>query len=195
MSDVQQAKRELRSCILAARKAIPSHIAEADCERILRRILDLLSSWGGGLRVVAYLSIGSEVRTAPLCRALLARGHELALPRIDSKGGMSAVAIASLEAVSAGPMGVMEPIGDAALSAPPEVIIVPGVAFSSDGERLGRGKGYYDRFLQQWPAALRVAPAFECQLVERIPTEPHDEPVDRIVTPRRLIHAPDRPDR
>ena len=195
MSDVQQEKRALRHRIVAARKAIPGDVAEADSERILHRILDLLPTSRAGLRVVAYLSIGSEVRTEPLCRALLARGYELALPRIDPEGGMCAVAIASLEALTAGPMGVLEPVEGVALSAPPQVIIVPGVAFSSDGERLGRGKGYYDRFLEQWPAALRVAPAFECQLVKQIPTEPHDQPVDRIVTPDRVIHVPVRPHR
>ena len=64
-----------------------------------------------------------------------------------------------------------------------DLIVVPGVAFDRRGGRLGQGKGFYDRLLTQVrPDTLLVAPAFECQIFDSVPTLPHDRPVDRVVT-------------
>jgi len=62
------------------------------------------------------------------------------------------------------------------------LIIVPGVAFGKEGERLGRGEGYYDRLLPKYPDAIRLAPAFEFQLVEKLPQESWDQKMDWILT-------------
>lgn len=81
-----------------------------------------------------------------------------------------------------GSYDIMEPEGNDTVS--PEIldlIIVPGVAFDRKGNRLGRGKGFYDRFLAQTHATT-VAVCFDCQLVDKIPTEPHDLPAQFIVT-------------
>lgn len=68
-----------------------------------------------------------------------------------------------------------------------DAVAVPGLAFTSTGARLGQGGGFYDRFLADHPRALRVALAFDCQLVQSIPTDPHDQTVDAIVTPTRTL--------
>ena len=81
-----------------------------------------------------------------------------------------------------GSYDIMEPEGDVTVS--PEIldlIIVPGVAFDRQGNRLGRGKGFYDRFLTQ-THAVTIAVCFNCQLVDKIPTEPHDQPAQFLVT-------------
>ena len=70
-----------------------------------------------------------------------------------------------------------------------DLILVPGVGFDCSGHRLGHGKGYYDKVLKEATHAVHVGLAFECQLVERIPVEPHDVPVDIIVTEKRVIHC------
>ena len=64
-----------------------------------------------------------------------------------------------------------------------DVILVPGVAFDGEGHRLGRGKGFYDRFLPLVPKAYKVGVGYNCQLLDAIPVEPHDVPLDRIVVP------------
>ena len=81
-----------------------------------------------------------------------------------------------------GSYNILEPEGNDAVA--PDIldlIIVPGVAFDRDGNRLGRGKGFYDRFLAQ-TYAKTIAVCFDCQLVEHIPTEPHDLPAQFVVT-------------
>lgn len=81
-----------------------------------------------------------------------------------------------------GSYDIMEPDGNMTVdSATIDLIILPGVAFDRKGNRLGRGKGFYDRFLSQTNATT-IAVCFECQLVDSIPTEPHDLPAQFIVT-------------
>jgi 5-formyltetrahydrofolate cyclo-ligase len=68
-----------------------------------------------------------------------------------------------------------------------DCVVVPGVAFSPEGWRLGRGGGYYDATLAALPRALRVGVAFEVQLVPTVPREPHDVALDAVVTESRLL--------
>lgn len=72
----------------------------------------------------------------------------------------------------------------------PEVLIVPGRAFSPKGDRLGRGKGYYDKYLHHF-GGLKIGVCLEAQLVEDVPVDSHDQPVDYIVTEKRVICAKD----
>ena len=81
-----------------------------------------------------------------------------------------------------GSFNILEPTGDDVVN--PRVldlIIVPGVAFDRNGNRCGRGKGYYDRFLSQTKATT-IAVCFDCQLVDSLPVEPHDIPAQYVVT-------------
>jgi len=70
-----------------------------------------------------------------------------------------------------------------------DLIIVPGIAFDYAGHRIGHGMGYYDRLLSENIKAIKIALAFEQQLVEEIPTEHHDVSVDMIITEKRIIHT------
>ncbi len=63
-----------------------------------------------------------------------------------------------------------------------DLIIVPGVAFDSHGNRMGRGRGFYDRLLKSTPNAVKVGVAFDFQLLDRIPVEPHDVPMDCVLS-------------
>jgi 5-formyltetrahydrofolate cyclo-ligase len=79
-----------------------------------------------------------------------------------------------------GKFDIPEPVG---AERTPDVIVVPGVAFDRRGHRLGYGRGYYDRALAACPSARRIGLCHSLQLVDALPEEPHDEPVDYIVTP------------
>ena len=70
----------------------------------------------------------------------------------------------------------------------PEVILVPGLAFSEKGERLGRGKGFYDKYLSQY-RGIKIGICFSEQLVQNLPTEKHDETLDYIVTDEKIINC------
>jgi 5-formyltetrahydrofolate cyclo-ligase len=102
----------------------------------------------------------------------------LAFPRISENGMLLFYSGSTFEA---GALGVSEPVGGRA-APPPDLVVVPGLAFDVTGARLGRGKGYYDRWLKANPAVRTLGICFKCQLLERIPAEPHDVWVNAILT-------------
>lgn len=76
--------------------------------------------------------------------------------------------------------------GSNALEVLPGLILIPGLAFSEQGDRLGRGKGFYDKYLSRY-TGVKIGVCFEVQLVDSIPTEFHDVPLDYIVTEKKII--------
>ncbi len=114
-------------------------------------------------------------------------GTDFALPRVDGERLVFHRVTARGEmALSSGPFGTREPADDVATrmnDADAATVLVPGLAFDHTGGRLGRGAGFYDRFLAN-PAlrARKVGVGFACQVVERVPMEAHDAPLDAIVT-------------
>ena len=88
-------------------------------------------------------------------------------------------------------LGVLEPSPEVRIAMTPEsfdLVIIPGVAFDRHGGRLGYGKGYYDRFLEQ-TCAFRLAIAFDFQVIEKVPTEKHDVPMNGILTEAGIIEV------
>ena len=138
--------------------------------------------------VLAYLSFGTEFPTLPFVNALLARGCDLALPKVDREKRRLAIYLvkAPESDTTAGVWGIREPdplrCAVADLRAI-DAVLVPGVAFSRTCERLGYGGGYYDRLLGDWPERPPlVAAAFELQVCDELPVGPNDCPVDLLVT-------------
>jgi len=85
-----------------------------------------------------------------------------------------------------GYFGILEPREGCRRACCPEaVMIVPGAAFSRDGKRLGRGGGFYDRFLEREPKHKKIAAAYEYQMMETLPSEVYDVPVDMVVTEKQ----------
>lgn len=147
-------------------------------------------------KLMVYMDFGDEVQTASFLWNLLEEGREnsFVVPFCQD-AELEAWRIFSPEELEPGIFGIPEPT--VALRAEPErfvspesldFVLVPGLAFDENGRRLGRGKGYYDRFLARLdPTALTVALAFECQMFDRIPVDEHDRPVSAIVTENRTI--------
>jgi 5-formyltetrahydrofolate cyclo-ligase len=142
--------------------------------------------------VMLTLPFGSEWDTRPLLREALARAKMVALPRVNRvTRTLDICAISRLEHDAApGYRGITEPGAHCALvdAAAIDWVLVPGVAFDRDGRRVGYGGGYYDRFLPRLRRdVLRIAGAFDLQLVDRVPSGTHDVTVDAIVTETRSI--------
>ncbi len=132
--------------------------------------------------VMLYWPQGAEVDVRPIFLRALKLGKLAALPRITGPGTMEARASDPGELVP-GFMGIPEP-PESAQSVPPEkpdLIIVPGAAFTRDGRRLGRGGGYYDRFLPL-TRGLKLALVRPEALFDDLPTEVHDVRVDEVIT-------------
>ena len=130
-----------------------------------------------------------EAPAASYARFFSERGHQLALPRFASRN--AAMEFARFtdpfdeSDLELGPFGMLQPLADAPVS-DPDVLIVPLVGFTAEGERLGQGGGHYDRWLATRPDVTAIGLAWDCQLVETLPTEPHDRRLDALVTPTRM---------
>ncbi len=143
--------------------------------------------------IMCYVSFGSEVFTHEIINTWLSQGKQVCVPRVlKTKGkSMEAVKISSLEELVPGTYGVLEPTsGQKNIVSPDsiDVVIVPGCAFDINRNRMGYGAGYYDRFLELISDnCLKVGVAFDFQIMDEIPCEEHDIPMDVIITEQRII--------
>jgi 5-formyltetrahydrofolate cyclo-ligase len=141
-----------------------------------------------GPMVAGYVAIRDELDPAALMTRLEAAGARLALPRLEPDGAMT-FRLADAERLEAGRFGLLQPTAEAAIVRP-GLVLAPLLAVDSRGVRLGYGKGHYDRAI----AALRAAGpvfylglAFSRQLVDVVPAERHDIPLDWVETPERSL--------
>jgi 5-formyltetrahydrofolate cyclo-ligase len=175
-------KRALREEARAIRRAIPAAERDERDARIREQALALPEL--ARARVVGcYVSVGSEVGTTLLLRALLAKGIVVAVP-VTEGDHLRFVRLDHPWALAPGAHGIPEP-REPRTDVPGEdleVVLVPGLRFGRDGSRLGNGRGHFDRFLAEHPKAKRVALAFREQVVDSVATEAHDQPMDVIVT-------------
>lgn len=175
-------KSELRA-IIKKREAALSELEIKASDRELASAFIALPEFIKAKTVMLYCGVGREPDTGPMIASALRAGKTVALPKITGPGVMEARRIYSLDQLVPGAFGIPEPSGECEVVAPGEfdLILVPGAAFSPNGCRLGRGGGYYDRYLPQ-TRGVKVALARKCQLTDDIPTDIHDINVDLIIT-------------
>jgi 5-formyltetrahydrofolate cyclo-ligase len=144
--------------------------------------------------VMLYMALPDEIDLAPAADACFRSGKSLCVPRVDWKhGDMDPVEVTSFDeqAMRFDERGLRVP-REGAVIAPERVdlVAVPGLAFDPGGNRLGRGGGFYDRFLRRLRAsATRVGIAFDGQVVDSVPVSERDLGVDIVVTDRRIAYA------
>jgi 5-formyltetrahydrofolate cyclo-ligase len=183
---IKQAKAGLRQQILARRDAANIATRNRNSQAITVK-LRALSAYHAAKVVAAYVSFGSELDTTGFLASILADGKHLLLPRINrAQRVLELRQVIDLRAdLVAGVWGIREPAERCPIASPAmvEFMLVPGVAFTVNGARLGYGGGFYDRLLASFDRRItRVAAAFELQMVDQLPEEPHDRRVDRVVT-------------
>ena len=140
--------------------------------------------------IMAYVSMAEEVQLQKIFVDAFNRKKILATPLIIGKGEMLAVEVPNFDALEVGDFGILTVRKDLRKFIDPEKIncvIVPGAAFDLNCNRLGLGGGYYDKFLPRAVNAKKIALAYDFQIVDTIPTEPHDFKVDIIITEKRII--------
>ncbi|WP_394728372.1 5-formyltetrahydrofolate cyclo-ligase [Altererythrobacter sp. GH1-8] len=175
--------RKLRSEHAAAQ---PSAIRALLFNRPPAPLLDIIAP---DAVIGIYDANASEAPTMGYARFFQEAGHTLALPRFaDEKAPMRfAVFMDPFEKsdLKQGAFGIMQPAQDAA-EIEPTVLFVPLVGFTASGARLGQGGGHYDRYFAEHPEALRIGLAWDVQLCDTLPSEPHDMALHAIVTPTRM---------
>lgn len=185
-------KRALRAELIQVRARLSKEERDAGSRAIAERatgVPELMAA-----RTVAlYAPLNTEVDPGEIGRKLIAAGTRIAWPRVEAASRILAFASCEPGELVRGPLGALEP--------PPrartvdlgaiDAVVMPGVAFSVDGLRLGRGGGYYDATLKRVPArALRVGLGFDVQVVPALPREPHDVPLDLLLTDARTLRFP-----
>lgn len=180
-------KQEIRRKILDMRKGLTSKYIEDESERIYERLTES-KILDGAKNVLIYSDFDGEVKTAALTGWMMYHGMRIFLPCIDC-GDMHAADIKSA-ALELSAFGIAQPrFSDAQMAEPGELdaVIVPGIAFDRQKNRIGFGKGYYDAYLAQAVNAKKVALAYDFQIVDHIPGEKHDIRMDMIITPDGII--------
>ncbi len=190
-NDVKARKAELRKELLKIRSAINEVEAYKKSRKICESIINT-KEFKDAAYIFAYMPTKNEVSILPVVEAALALGKRVAFPRcLDKNGRMAFFEITSYDDFVSGAFNIKEPkpecpqldiIGESITG----IMLVPGVGFDEGKNRLGYGGGYYDRYIGAEKSVCYIAPAYEMQVVESIPTEPHDRPVDMIVTEKMV---------
>lgn len=138
--------------------------------------------------IMFYISCGFEVNTLNMIKEAMKLGKAIAVPVLKKNNRKMTISLVSgiNSELEIGPYGIKQPKAEYLKTVSPkrmDLIVVPAVAFDRGGSRLGRGKGYYDRFLEAKSANTHtVGLAFKCQMVKNLPQSPHDRPVEQVIS-------------
>jgi len=188
-------RQDIRKEALSIRRKMDSSELERIGSLIANNVLE--SDWYRDARCVHCfygVKVKGEIPTVRIMGDALASGKLLVMPRVtDNDGGMEHVRVTGLELMQPGLWGIPEPVGEARVPvAEIELILVPGLAVDIKGNRMGYGKGYYDRFLETASHSVKAMLVPERFVHDRLPVEDHDVPVDYIVTEDRVLSCGNR---
>lgn len=188
---LQVGKKQMREAVLASRDAMLPSARAAASHAIIEKLC-ALPTYQHAKMVLTYMGFGSEIETRPFVERILIDGKIVVLPRVDrASRSLILHAVQSLSELEASKWGIREPRADAPLVTINviEFMLLPGVAFDLSGNRLGYGRGYYDKLLSTVdPTLERVAAGFCCQIVDVVPVGPLDQKIDILVTENEIIN-------
>jgi len=139
--------------------------------------------------IMFFVSFNSEVHTHDMIRAAL-KNKIVVVPKVEQNEIEPSVIIDFDSLISSGKFGILEPIEIMKIVYKNiGLVLVPGITFDKEGHRIGYGFGYYDKFLHKVPKAVKIGLAFDFQVIDKIPREQHDVPVDFIVTEKGVIEC------
>ena len=185
MTDAADIRRRMR----AMRRALDEKAQQQAADAVYRRLVSL-DIYRNARCVMAYAACRGELALQRIMEDILAGGRELALPRCEAPGVMTARRVDSLSRLTTGAYGLPEPDACCAIIDPTSIdlILTPGTAFDLKGGRIGQGGGYYDRFLPK-TKAITIGVCHDFALLEHVPAALHDYRMDMIVTPLGVIRA------
>ncbi|MCD6109245.1 5-formyltetrahydrofolate cyclo-ligase [bacterium] len=175
-------KEELRTEISKKKHQIPATKKEKFDNQIYKNITGL-PEWKKAKKVFIYISMKDEVDTRALIKNYLGK-KIIIVPKSHTKfNKLTLHEIKSFDDTEKGSYSIMEPKSHTRIITPEEVdlVIIPGIVFDKNGHRIGYGKGYYDR-LTKHLTCHKIGLAYKVQIVNNIPAQKHDVPVDTLVT-------------
>ena len=177
-------KKEARTLIKERRMNLSKKYIDVASDKIFEKLLQN-EYFKNAKTVMSYMDFKNEVKTDKINDFIKNSGKILVLPKVINKETMIAIEDKNQYIVS--PFGNKEPDGEE-YRGNIDVIITPGIAFDRDKNRVGFGRGYYDRFFVKYPNAKKIAIAFEEQIIdEGIETDKYDKKVDVLITEDNII--------
>ena len=177
-------KKEARTLIKEKRMKLSQIYIDVASEKIFEKLLQN-EYFKNAKTVMSYMDFKNEVKTDKINNFIKNSGKILLLPKVIDKETMIAIEDKNQYIIS--PFGNKEPNGEE-YGGNIDVIITPGVAFDRNKNRVGFGRGYYDRFFLKYPNAKKIAIAFEEQIIdEGIETDKYDKKVDILITENNII--------
>jgi 5-formyltetrahydrofolate cyclo-ligase len=187
--DQQSIKDEVRQACLCQRASLGEKERKRKSFIIQQRLMDL-PEFHLAQTVMLFLNFRDEVETTVMAEATIAGKKKLVLPRCSPHGILLPIEVRDLiQDIEPGTYGIREPKLSLKVVEPSEIdlIIVPGSGFDLQGNRLGYGGGYYDRFFMLLnPLTPRIALGFECQVIEQVPAEKHDAIMTMLITEKKV---------
>ena len=178
--DSKDLKKKLRASVKALKLNLSKEDKFEEAQAVFNK-LEQLGKFGDAQYVLLYWSLNDELPTHSFIRKWHKSKH-IYLPKVVGDD-VNLHRFHGLGSLKKGAFGIMEPEGDELhdLSLI-DLAVIPGIAFTSTGKRMGRGGGYYDRLLPKLENAFKVGVGYSCQLVNDIPTEAHDVAMDLVIS-------------
>lgn len=176
-------KKELRRRMREKKRQFTQQQLDELSLPIVTRLKERL---GDAQTILSYASLPDEVDTRQLNEDLVGEGRTVLLPKVLDGETMELRRYTGRQDLQEGPFHIMEPVGECFSDySQIDVALIPGMAFDLQGHRLGRGKGYYDRFLSKLHNRIGsycvIGVCFDFQKVEEVPTDEYDVPVDEVI--------------
>lgn len=183
-----RAKEEIRKEVRAKKRQMSLEEIRSKSEQIFSR-LEELSLWKEENVIFSYVSYNQEVATRTRMEHWIRSGKKLAVPKVMGEQ-ISFFQISSLDDLVEGYQGIWEPVTGVCADGKDGILLMPGLAFDNEFHRLGYGGGFYDRYLNGHNNAKLtcIALAYEYQVYKEIPSEPHDQLVDIIITEQSVYN-------
>ena len=187
---VKSEKEKLRTLMVNRRNLLSPAEAE-EKSRIIEKILMDQKEFSDAEKIFIYFSVRNEANTLDIIEKSLSMGKIVALPVVRNGNEMDFFRIESLSSLKKNSMGIPEPPEESEMVLPDSntLVIVPGTVFDRHKNRIGMGKGFYDRYFSKYSDIdlRKTGICYDFQIVDQLPCEIHDVPLDKIISEKGVI--------
>lgn len=189
MKSIKKQKNQIRSAVSRKRRYLTAYEKEKLDNEIISRLIKL-DEWEKAKNILIYVSHKYEINTLKLIKKVIS-DKNIIVPKTHIRfDTLSLHKIDNLDDLTEGSYNLLEPHPGTLILSPSEIdlAIIPGIAFDKKGHRIGYGKAYYDR-LNKHLKCTKISLAYSFQIVDNIPAQKHDIPIDLIITENKTIHC------